>query len=416
VAVGDLVFAVTAYGSAFAIRSTIHLPWVSDMLPAHRFFEVSHPWILMPWSLWVCLYGVTLYEPPYKRGAAELVTSVTLGLGLQTALIAGSYFFLQKPFPRSVLALYWALAAGGITAWRLLIAKLNGLLPQRRVLLINTASEDLLATARLQESLGDEFKIIGSHHVQEGHDLSEIARSRKVDGLILLTEPSLYGRLLSTANLASHSVWLLPFVSKSSYERPLLVTDHSASWKGIFDLGLALLLAVLTAPLTIIAGVLILIGSGSPVFYRQERVGQGGRLFWLYKFRTMVRGAERETGAVLSNMNDPRVTRAGRWLRRFRIDELPQLFNIISGDMSFVGPRPERPEFVDRFLKEIPAYRERLRAKPGLTGLAQVAGTYHTSADEKLKYDLAYVYSRSPLLDALVLVKTVRVLLARQGV
>jgi lipopolysaccharide/colanic/teichoic acid biosynthesis glycosyltransferase len=126
--------------------------------------------------------------------------------------------------------------------------------------------------------------------------------------------------------------------------------------------------------------------------------------------------AERATGPVLASANDPRVTRLGRYLRALRLDEVPQLWNVCRGDMSFVGPRPERPEFVRRFERDIPGYAERLKVRPGLTGYAQVNGEYRTSAATKLKYDLAYIYNRSFWLDLRILAETVKVMLTRRGI
>ena len=136
----------------------------------------------------------------------------------------------------------------------------------------------------------------------------------------------------------------------------------------------------------------------------------------MVKFRTMHAAAERVTGAVLAAENDPRVTWLGRYLRALRLDELPQLWNVLVGDMSFVGPRPERPEFVGRYQREIQGYAERLKVRPGLTGYAQVNGEYHTSAPTKLKYDLAYIYNRSLWLDLKILSETVKVMLTRRGI
>jgi len=136
----------------------------------------------------------------------------------------------------------------------------------------------------------------------------------------------------------------------------------------------------------------------------------------MVKFRTMQDGAERATGPVLAVENDPRVTWLGRGLRAARLDELPQLWNVVRGDMSFVGPRPERPEFVRTFAREIQGYGGRFKVRPGLTGYAQVNGEYHTSPPTKLKYDLAYIYNRSLWLDLKILSETVKVILTRRGV
>jgi lipopolysaccharide/colanic/teichoic acid biosynthesis glycosyltransferase len=176
------------------------------------------------------------------------------------------------------------------------------------------------------------------------------------------------------------------------------------------------LLLVLGSPVLLVAAVLIKLTSLGPVLYYQRRIGQGGKEFTLYKLRTMVDGAEQETGPVLAGPRDDRITWIGRLLRESRIDEIPQLLNVLNGTMSLVGPRPERPKFVSEFLQTIPGYAERLQVKPGLTGLAQVDGEYHTTPEYKLKYDLAYIYNYSLWLDMRIMAETVKVILTRRGV
>ena len=157
-----------------------------------------------------------------------------------------------------------------------------------------------------------------------------------------------------------------------------------------------------------------LVVAGWPLFYVQNRVGLDDRVFPMLKFRTMRRGAESETGPVLSSDDDPRVIRASKWIRATRLDELPQLFNILRGEMSLVGPRPERPEMTAGFMENIPGYRRRHSIRPGLTGLAQIYGRYRTSAEYKLGYDLHYASSWSPILDLEILARTVMVVLTRR--
>ena len=186
--------------------------------------------------------------------------------------------------------------------------------------------------------------------------------------------------------------------------------------KRAFDMVVAALLLVVTTPVMALVAAALAVTAGRPVVFRQTRVGKDGSLFTMYKFRTMEREAERTTGPVLAIENDPRVTPFGRVLRATRLDELPQLWNVVRGDMSFVGPRPERPEFVEQFEAEIQGYRERFKVRPGLTGYAQVNGEYHTSPTTKLKYDLAYMYNRSLWLDLKILSETAKVMLTRRGV
>jgi exopolysaccharide biosynthesis polyprenyl glycosylphosphotransferase len=204
------------------------------------------------------------------------------------------------------------------------------------------------------------------------------------------------------------------FTSLSEWVR---TRDASNAIKRLVDIigalaGLVLLIAVLP-----VVAVLTWIDSGRPLSYRQRRVGAGGREFDVVKFRSMVRDAEDE-GPKWAGQDDPRVTRVGRWLRRSRLDELPQVLNVLRGDMSLVGPRPERPEFVAQLECIVPVYRARLMVRPGLTGWAQINADYAASADDaalKLEYDLYYIKHRSFLFDLWILVRTIATLLQFRG-
>lgn len=181
---------------------------------------------------------------------------------------------------------------------------------------------------------------------------------------------------------------------------------------------LALALALLTAPLMLIVALAIRLSSPGPVFYVQERVGLRGRRFRLYKFRSMRADAEQKTGAVWAAADDPRITPVGRWLRRFRIDELPQLLNVLRGEMAIVGPRPERPEFVQVLSREIPFYGHRHAIPPGITGWAQISHGYGDSIQDavtKLEFDLYYLKNLSLSLDTYIVFHTLKVMLLRRG-
>lgn len=188
--------------------------------------------------------------------------------------------------------------------------------------------------------------------------------------------------------------------------------------KRFADVMFALLLTVMASPLLVLAAIAIKLDSRGAVLFRQIRVGLDGKTFVVYKFRSMREGAEDDTGPVWAQEADSRVTRVGRVLRKVRLDELPQVFNVLRGDMSLVGPRPERPYFVDLLEQEIPFYDLRHSVKPGITGWAQVARPYGASieaAREKLQYDLYYAKNMSLRLDAVILLKTLRVVLFGKG-
>ncbi|MGE5551278.1 MAG: sugar transferase [Bacteroidota bacterium] len=171
---------------------------------------------------------------------------------------------------------------------------------------------------------------------------------------------------------------------------------------------------VLLSPVFIVAAVMVKLTSPGPILYRQERVGRGNKVFTLYKFRTMVQDAEKD-GPKWAEPDDDRVTWCGRFFRQTRIDELPQLWNILRGEMSLVGPRPERKCFVNEFIKEEPRFAWRVAVKPGLTGWAQINGGYDLKPSEKLAYDLHYIENHSLLIDLRIILRTVGVVLRRDG-
>jgi len=194
------------------------------------------------------------------------------------------------------------------------------------------------------------------------------------------------------------------------------LTVEQRFFKRLFDIVLSLFGIVITSPLMIIIAILIRATSKGPAIYRQTRITVGNREFKMLKFRTMYENAEEKTGPVLSSDDDPRVTKVGRVLRNLRLDELPQLFNVLKGDMSFVGPRPERPFFVEQYSRDIPEYTHRYLVKAGMTGYAQIYGKYDTSAVDKLKYDLLYIRDYSLMLDIKLILQTIKVLLGKKAV
>ena len=203
----------------------------------------------------------------------------------------------------------------------------------------------------------------------------------------------------------------LPFVLLRNRWLPM----SRRRFKRILDLTYTLLAAPVWLPLLLLVGLYQLFAAGRPLLFRQVRVGAGGQHFSMIKFRTMRVGAEEDGRAVLASVGDERIISACRWVRARRLDELPQLINVLRGEMSLVGPRPERPELTAGFERELPAYRQRHEVPPGITGLAQVNGRYHTDASYKLGYDLQYLANWSAVQDLEILIRTVGVLLRRDG-
>jgi exopolysaccharide biosynthesis polyprenyl glycosylphosphotransferase len=186
----------------------------------------------------------------------------------------------------------------------------------------------------------------------------------------------------------------------------------------VLNFSVALLALVVSLPLLPFIVLAVKLGSPGPVLYRQQRVGRRGKIFYCYKFRTMRRDAEADTGATWATDNDPRITRVGKFLRSSRLDEIPQLWCVLKGDMHFVGPRPERPEFVEWLSREIPYYGVRHVVRPGITGWAQVQYKYGNTledAREKLQYDLFYIKNASLGLDLLIMFETIKIVLIGRG-
>ncbi|MYL49262.1 exopolysaccharide biosynthesis polyprenyl glycosylphosphotransferase [Halobacillus litoralis] len=188
---------------------------------------------------------------------------------------------------------------------------------------------------------------------------------------------------------------------------------HQLLKRGMDVIG-SLSLILLTSPILLLLAGLIPLTSPGPALYKQQRLGIKGKPFWIYKFRSMVADAENKTGPVLATFKDPRITTIGSFIRATRLDELPQLFNVLKGEMSLIGPRPEREYFVKQFNKQFPDYHHRLEVKPGITGLAQVHAKYTTSAEDKLRFDLAYVKNYSLSSDWKILILTLKVVFHRE--
>lgn len=267
--------------------------------------------------------------------------------------------------------------------------------------------------------------------------LADTAAFHKVDEIVIAIDDRRGGRMPLRELLDCRVSGVLVLDMSSHFERMLgqiRIDALRAGWlifgdgfrqgawrsfvKRLFDLVAAVILLIVFSPLMLVTALLIFLGDGAPILYRQERVGLNGRLFNVIKFRSMRRDAESDGKPRWAMANDDRTTRVGRFIRKVRIDELPQLFCVLGGSMSMVGPRPERAFFVDQLTKEIPFYAIRHSVKPGVTGWAQVRYHYGASVEDavqKLQYDLYYVKNHTLMLDLVVLFETVGVVVGRKG-
>ena len=446
---GDVLCAILGYLLAFLLRVSIPLPLTQGYLPALRFAEVRHHWLEMLAAQAGVLYLLGLYETRTLADPRAHAGALVAAAGVHALLMIAVYFFHQDlMFPRTIFVLLALLNAGLLVAWRVGSRPLLGSYPRRRVVVVgsNAAAAEVIETLGAQDWLG--MDVVGVVVGDGGtgaplgripvlgprENLPALCERHDVDEVIIASDLAWQDRLLDSlsrwqGSRARISVVPSPFeilIGRTAHLRlhdiPLIevIRDPegggASALKRAFDVCFAALLAIATLPVMLLAALAIRLTSRGPVLYRQQRLGKDGRPFTMVKLRTMHVDAERATGPVLASANDPRVTRLGRYLRALRLDELPQLWNVCRGDMSFVGPRPERPEFVRRFERDIPGYAERLKVRPGLTGYAQVNGEYRTSAATKLKYDLAYIYNRSFWLDLRILTETVKVMLTRRGI
>jgi sugar transferase (PEP-CTERM system associated) len=268
--------------------------------------------------------------------------------------------------------------------------------------------ESLLETARREHA----SKIIISMTERRGSLPVRDMLNCKLSGIDVLDAPSFYEQM--TGKLLIEDIKPSWFIFSEGFK----ITPLKKFVKKIFDLTLAAAGSLIALPFVILIAALIKIDSRGPVFFTQVRVGEREKKFVLFKFRTMRYDAERDTGAIWASENDERITWAGKFLRKTRLDEIPQLFNVLKGDMSFVGPRPERPEFIEELKEIIPYYSERHFIKPGITGWAQIKYPYGASvkdALEKLRYDLYYIKHLSLFLDLLIVLETVKVVFFGRG-
>lgn len=241
--------------------------------------------------------------------------------------------------------------------------------------------------------------------------LSVIAQCEELPVHIKI-EPDLYG--IVTGQARTNQIYGFPLIEI----QPQLLQPWERRVKRLIDISVSLFSLIILSPLLLLTAILIKLDSRGPVFFKQKRVGKNGKIFKVYKFRSMIQDAEKYTGPVWAGKKDPRITRVGRIIRKLRVDEFPQLFNVLNGDMSLVGPRPERPYFVDKLKREYPFYTRRLKVQPGVTGWAQVKGKYDTTIEdvkEKLDYDLYYIENISLRLDFRIMIYTISVMLRFKG-
>jgi len=393
-----------------------------------------------------------LYEFDATQTQLALFTRILKALAIASACLAGLYYAVpQLLFGRGTFGLAFALMAGVVFAWRLLYVWLmRSRVPNQNVLVVGC---DSLAIDIAKEALrhkANGVRVVGfltGDPAQVGErllnpsvigtyqDVCRIAAEQGVHKVIVglrerrgLPVDELLACKMSGVQVIDGIKYFEQLTGKLMVEslRPsnlifstgFRVTRSNRLAKRLIDVTLSGLMLAALAPFLALVALIIRLDSAGPALFRQERTGERGGVFTITKFRSMRVDAEKLSGPVWAAEDDPRVTRVGRWLRKYRLDELAQLWNVLTGNMSLVGPRPERPYFVNQLQARIPYYVQRLAVKPGITGWAQVKYIYGSSEEdalEKLKYDLYYVKNCSVWLDLLILFETVRIVIFGRG-
>jgi len=358
----------------------------------------------------------------YKRrftSSWDLFKRIFLGLSVGTLLsIAFVYTFRARwgAFPTSIFILSFFMNLILIFKINQYILKATKKVRKNAVIIGEGEVVDIIG----KRAVVKRIKVDEIEQLVKGSDIDEIViceriqREKDLNLLIFLIKklkcevvfsPSVYVKLLPERINGENSLHFLnTFIGRKRDIEEFFIRS--------LDILGSLVILFISAPISVLSALLIKCTSSGPVLYKQERVGKDGKVFTLYKFRTMVRDAEEKVGPILASRDDPRITKIGKLLRTTRLDELPQLFNVLRGDMSLVGPRPERPHFVKlhKSLREL-----RLTVRPGITGLAQIRSFYDLKPKHKIKYDYLYIQQRSLLLNLYTLVKTIPVIFSRKG-
>jgi len=405
---------------------------------------------------WLLLL-VELYDPHVAASWRRTLRGIEIAA--MVGIVVYSLIFIitstdTTSLPRIGFGAYLVFASFMTLGWRALYIRLyNAPGLMRRVLVIGAGKAGLTLAQTFNKLNPPPFSLIGfidddphkSKHTCEGFPviassrrLSQVVEDHHISDIVIAITGEIRGATFqSILDVQEHGVNVtrMPILYEEMAGR-VPVHHLEADWmirsftdelrvSGFYELvkrfmdvlggGIGLLLFAISFPFILIA---TLMDSGLPIFYAQTRLGQGGRIFKIYKYRTMHQNAEADGEAKLASKNDPRVTRVGNFLRQTRLDELPQFWNVLNGEMSLVGPRAERPELVAEFQKQIPFYRARLLVKPGLTGWAQINYGYVANVTEtvvKLEYDLYYIKHRSLLMDIMIILRTFGTVLSRKG-
>lgn len=421
---------LVVYGSILLAYSLLsQLDMLDDFEKNFEAFKLITPFIGLFYLVLMYIFG--LYNI-IRKTINELVYAVFLISVLLMIGIMGISFFIREAalaFPRSVILLSAPFYFILLSFWRILVVfitkKRHGV---KKISIIGDKNFQL--SEALTDKYQNQYKIENRcTEFDLSTDFDAVIKS--VDEVFISTDipQKIRRKILALSIKYKKGVFFMPeYYDLSIMASTLDKTDDLPTYrinylelspedefvKRIVDIVSACVVSVIIFPFALIAALLIKL-DGGPVVYSQERLTKNDKPFKILKFRTMIPDAEKLSGPILAGEDDPRITKIGKFMRIIRMDEVPQLINIFKGEMSFVGPRPERPFFVEQFEKEIPEYRYRSAVKAGLTGLAQVEGKYNTSVENKLRYDLIYINNYSLWQDFLIILRTVKILFMKSS-
>lgn len=448
--VADFLAIIGAFHLAFVLRfdSFLQAPFpVTKGYPPFEFYLMASFVIAPVWILIFNTRGVyrSRRQVDFSSEFFQIIRIISFGMLIVMSM---AFFYREFEYSRLVFILIWFLAIAFVFIGRVLVLSYEKFLYRRgkelrNILLVgtNTIAHNIALWIQQQPAIGyhvvgyvsdDEDRLEGVDVKRLGEivKLPALVKEHRIESIIVCMDEAqaslvhfiteaLVGQSVqillqseivgvASARIRVHEMFGIPFLGI----KDIPMTTWSRVIKRTFDIVFSFVVLVLTMPLWLFAVIATWIETGRPILYKQVRVGLDGREFVLLKFRTMRLNAEAESGPTWTRKEDDRVTRIGKILRRFSIDELPQLVNVLRGDMSIVGPRPERPEFVSQFRQYVPKYLERHRLKTGLTGWAQVNGLRgEVPIVERTKYDLYYIENWSLRLDFRIIFKTIRAVL-----
>jgi len=387
----------------------------------------SAPFLTLAALLYIDYLGMTHF---FRKSRTDVATSAFQFVFLVTVTSAAIAYAFQW-----FMVSRWAMALGSVfmliitILWSILCLRISKIIYSKgKLLIIASTQED---ADRLYAKVHGELKSLHINYL--GYTLADdmpkvfklINNSTEVMVSAILSESDRSRIFLYCANL-DKTIYVVPQFSDLIYTKfrtiqfqdmptfmidSLGLTFQQRLLKRAFDVLFSLLALVITAPVQLVVGLVVRLDSHGPALYSQDRITKSGRIYKVYKFRTMVDSAEEKFGAYQSSLDDPRVTRIGKALRNTHLDELPQFWNILKGEMSVVGPRSDRPITVGEFEENIPGYKQRLKVKSGLTGLAQIYGKYDSDPEDKLSFDMMYIKNYSFLIDMKIILQTIKTML-----